>query len=383
MSFINCIRCILSGLKNGLHQGVKDALRELGCDTNYSKQAFSKRRRQIRPEAFKEILALTVREFYGKAPFHRWHGHRVLAIDGTKYNLPTSQELLEMYGSQQGSNNQIQAMGSCLYDVLNGMILDAQLAPYYANERALAENHLQILSETMKQESTQELILIDRGYPSAKLIETMEKHGFHYVMRCSKEICRSMHLRGTDCTIMHHFLKSTKELKLRVLKIVLEDSEEILITNLYDAHLTYEDFLSLYHLRWGIEENYKRQKVIMEIENFSGTGAIAVQQDFYATLIISNIAAAFVFDNEDAIRKYNEEHEHKYEYKQNLTATIGELRGNLLDLIGTRSAFSRRKHYKALIAGLQSVLVPIRLGRTNERKRLHLSQRFPQNLRKS
>ena len=192
-----------------------------------------------------------------------------------------------------------------------------------------------------------------------------------------------MRLRGTDCTIMHHFLKSTKELKLRVLKIVLEDSEEILITNLYDAHLTYEDFLSLYHLRWGIEENYKRQKVIMEIENFSGTGAIAVQQDFYATLIISNIAAAFVFDNEDAIRKYNEEHEHKYEYKQNLTATIGELRGNLLDLIGTRSAFSRRKHYKALIAGLQSVLVPIRLGRTNERKRLHLSQRFPQNLRKS
>jgi IS4 transposase len=67
---------------------------------------------------------------------------------------------------------------------------------------------------------------------------------------------------------------------------------EVLITNLidsdkYDAGL----FKSLYHLRWGIEDNYKRLKQWVEIENFSGKSALSVQQDFYAIIVASNLTA--------------------------------------------------------------------------------------------
>ena len=40
------------------------------------------------------------------------------------------------------------------------------------------------------------------------------------------------------------------------------------------------EFKELYHLRWGAEENYKRLKQWVEIENFSGKYALLVKQEF-------------------------------------------------------------------------------------------------------
>ena len=50
-------------------------------------------------------------------------------------------------------------------------------------------------------------------------------------------------------------------------------------------------FKHLYHLRWGVEEGYKREKCRLEIENFSGLSAHAVKQDFYAKLFVLNLTA--------------------------------------------------------------------------------------------
>ena len=76
------------------------------------------------------------------------------------------------------------------------------------------------------------------------------------------------------------------------MRVDLPSGIEVLITNLmdsdkYDAAV----FKSLYHLRWGIEENYKRLKQWLEIENFSGKSALSVQQDFYAKIVASNLTA--------------------------------------------------------------------------------------------
>lgn len=50
-------------------------------------------------------------------------------------------------------------------------------------------------------------------------------------------------------------------------------------------------FKHLYHLRWSVEESYKREKCCLEIENFSGLSAHAVKQDFYAKLFVLNLTA--------------------------------------------------------------------------------------------
>jgi hypothetical protein len=58
-------------------------------------------------------------------------------------------------------------------------------------------------------------------------------------------------------------------------------------------------FKKLYYLRWGIEENYKRLKQWVEIENFSGKSVLSIQQDFYAKMCASRIkvtSRCFIFD---------------------------------------------------------------------------------------
>ena len=54
---------------------------------------------------------------------------------------------------------------------------------------------------------------------------------------------------------------SNAPIKLRLVRVDLPNEVEVLITNLMDTGL-YEAslFKSLYHVRWGVEENYKRLK---------------------------------------------------------------------------------------------------------------------------
>jgi hypothetical protein len=68
----------------------------------------------------------------------------------------------------------------------------------------------------------------------------------------------------------------------RLVRVELQDGEvEVLITNLMDGQaFPASEFEELYHLRWGAQENYKRLKQWVEIENFSGKGILSVKQDF-------------------------------------------------------------------------------------------------------
>jgi hypothetical protein len=49
------------------------------------------------------------------------------------------------------------------------------------------------------------------------------------------------------------------------------------------------------HHGWQIEEQYKRAKCRVEIENFSGRSALSVLQDFYAKIFTMNLTAILVW----------------------------------------------------------------------------------------
>ena len=66
---------------------------------------------------------------------------------------------------------------------------------------------------------------------------------------------------------------------------------EVLITSLDTKAYPYRAF-ALY-ARWGIEENYKREKQRLEIENFSPTPWVLLQ-DFHAKIFAQNLTAIFV-----------------------------------------------------------------------------------------
>lgn len=72
--------------------------------------------------------------------------------------------------------------------------------------------------------------------------------------------------------------------------------------------------MSLYFKRWPIETKYNTMKNKLEIENFSGRTLISVQQDFYATMYISNLVAITKIMSDEEIKKWTKDKELKYEY---------------------------------------------------------------------
>ena len=385
MSFANYIWFLLTTTKRSLVSGLRAFIKELDVSWDgYSKQAFSQGRQRIKPEAIKELINATQERFYAEADYAVWEGMRVTAIDGSRYNLPTAKELQAHYGIQESSGEQVQALGSCLYDVLNGIVIDAQLTRVNGNERELAAKHIEFLSSNPARRGEKELLLMDRGYPSYEFIRDIERLGMHYAIRCCKAFCKSMPIGDSkDCIIEHRFSKAKEKTRLRVVRFDLGNgNEEIIVTNLFDPGLTWENFKALYHLRWTIETNYGTLKNKLEIEDFSGHSVLAVEQDYYATVTVANLVSILVFDNREQIDEYNKNSSNKYTYKQNVNLTIGLLKDELLHILAEDSPRRRKRMMLRMLSLAQRYLVPVRPGRSFPRKRSHPSNRFPANSRR-
>lgn len=381
MSFLQMLAFIVIGIPKSIQAGLISFMETYAKSVeSYSKQAFSKGRLRINPLAIKELFDLTAENFYKLGKYDKLKGYRVLAIDGTKYNLPKSKELDEKYGVQiTGGESQTQAMGSCLYDVMNGILMDAQIHPLKTSERDVSVFHMDRLMEMNPQK---ELLLFDRGYPSGDLIRELEKRGLFYLMRCTREFCCGMKPKSDDCVISYTFKKAKYTTTFRYIRFELsENTEEILLTNLPKCDFSANDMLDLYHLRWGVETKYDELKNILEIENFSGLSDIVIRQDFYATVFLSNLAGITAYDNREEIDIAHNSTENKYLYKQNINVTISVLRDHVTEMLLVDSDKKRSKIFNHIMNVLIHSVVPIRDGRSFPRTVKHKSLDFPLNSR--
>ncbi len=129
----------------------------------------------------------------------------------------------------------------------------------------------------------------------------------------------------------------------------------------YDAKL----FKSLYHQRWGIEENYKRLKQWLEIENFSGKSALSVQQDFYAKILAANLTALMTTASQKNISKKNKHL--KLKYKVNFAQAISKLKHKMVHLI-LHAGTNIKPLIEQTICYIGKTIEAVREGRTAPRK---------------
>lgn len=382
LGFPDTAMIVLNKTGKGLRSGIRAFLTAYKTEVDsYSVQAFSKGRMRINFTAFVEIFRMSVEHFYSEAEPVLIKGYRLSAIDGSKLNLPFNEESAKEFGIQNSSGDQIQALSSGLYDVLNGIIIDASIAPFSASEKELAMQHLDYL-ESISHDK--ELIIFDRGYPSAELIKHLEEKGFKYLMRCSSTFIRKIKSKAVsdDCIVEHKFNSNKEKFRLRYIKLTLSTvAEEYLITNLFDEEFTSEDFKQLYHLRWEIETNYDDIKNKLELENFSGTSPFALKQDFFATMFLRNMASMMIFENKEEIDKLHNNGENKYRYKANVNNVVSLLKTDLIEMVFTDSDRKRRNLLKKIYREISKAVVPERPGRSFERKKKHLSSKFSQNQR--
>ena len=379
MGFTDYMYLTIQNLKSSLQAGLNaffDAQKD--GQIEYSKQAFSKGRKRIKPEAFQELFQRVVENFYEKAELTGWKGYQLFGIDGTRLNLPCTNELAELYGVQtsQGAP-QVQALVSCMYDLLNGMIVDTRFAPCRSSERAAAKD---MIASFRLKNVLKPVFIMDRGYPAAELIDAIVSSGYHFMMRCPTEFLRSMKLPEQDNTVEHRFAKLKHSLKLRVLKIQLSNGDiEYLATNIFDSQITLDDFKWAYRKRWGIETKYNDVKNKLEIENFTGYSPDAILQDFYATMFLTALAGVLEYDLREEIEAAHTRPENRYAYKLNVAATISELKRTVIEMLSTSSGRKRERLYAQMVVRLTKAVVPVRPGRSSDRLKKHKSMRFPCN----
>ena len=93
-----------------------------------TKQAFFKARKNILPDAFKELFLMTRDMVLSKNKIKRYKGYRIFAIDGSELRLDKTKENKDIFVSQSRcAENKTNARISLFYDVISNYVIDAQI----------------------------------------------------------------------------------------------------------------------------------------------------------------------------------------------------------------------------------------------------------------
>ena len=295
----------------------------------------------------------------------KWKNYRLVAIDGSTCHLPNSKKIIDEFGiayTSETKNPIILAKLSQAYDMLNNIVIDAQLTDYHTGEHVLAQKHADFLQKN-------DIVLFDRNYAAFWLFAFLLSKEIHFCARLkvgswklAKELVASGKKEMTAEIFASKASKTKcKELgicdnpiKLRLICIELESGEkEVLATNIID-NIKYDEFKDLYHQRWFVEESYKHLKSRLEIENFTGKSPLAVKQDFYAKIFTNNLTAILSYPVLEKIKEQTKNR--KAEYKLNFTQALCKMKDTVVLLFlretGKLSSYITRL-WKLFIANIE------------------------------
>ncbi len=292
----------------------------LDSDTDsVTKQAFFKARKNILPDAFKELFLMSRDMVMSKNKIKRYKGYRILAIDGSELRLNKTKENTDIFKPRGNtSDNKSNAKISLLFDVLSNYVIDAQIGSISICERDYAKNNLAYFSSICNEN---DIVLFDRGYPSGDMIATMSDMGCKYLMRLPDSTFKGVKENpANDFRITVTNRKTSYS--VRVVRVVLDSGAiETLITNISEDEFKIEDFKALYFLRWGIETVYDTLKNKLLSEKFAGKSTVAVLQEYYALMFILNCIAAMSATVNKKLETIKADCKHKY--KANVNLMIG------------------------------------------------------------
>jgi hypothetical protein len=347
----------------------QDALRPVTAS------AFCQARMKLRLEALVELNNHALKGFAEHFALRRWLGFRLLAVDGSTARLPKEEEVAKVFGGPVDANCPM-ARFSRLYDVLNKLVVYADMEPYATGERELAANYLY-------QTCPDDLTLYDRGYGAFWLFSMHRDLERHYCARLSVTYSNEVREflasgKRTDTVLFHpsaharsqceEYNLSAEPVPVRLIRVELKDGRvEVLATSLLDR-LAYptRGFAKLYASRWGVEENYKREKVRLEIENFSSCSVLTIRQDFHAKIIALNLAAMLEWVAQAIADRVYAERQHCYQI--NFANALSVLKNDLIRWLAKGMPWDMLLRLLTEIVAAVEPVIPGRSFPRNQRK---------------
>ena len=376
-----------------------------------SKPGYLKQRMKLNPEALEILFKFHNKNFYSDPETEKYtfNGHLVLAADGSSVNIPTTPETLAKYGRALRKNEKTGAqMGIAgLYDVLNRMVVELSCHRSKFNEMAAAEAQIMKVRETIG-EGVPFLVIMNRGYPSIAAIMRMIDAKIKFVIRLSSTDFKREQLglesddEDTDVLLTYsgrrsrykgtkdeELVMSRDSFPLRMVRVWLDESRkngeqayEILATNLPRDEFPAECFRELYHMRWRIETAFQVLKDRLQLENFSGTKPVLLEQDIYSTVYVSNVCEDIARDieHEQAERLKND---YKHRMAVNRSLCIGILKNDLIYILLEKDPKVKEELFHRMYKEISENIVPVRPDRHYERTKRNVTGKYSNTHKRS
>ena len=299
---------LINMVRPGKRFGYQEVINRFFSDTGLAhekglsppdKAAFLRARKKVPLDVFSGLFKKAVEKANSLASNcggAKWNGFRLVAIDGTKKNVPYSEELAQTLGVPHGAHYP-QLLSCALFDVLLKIPLNLMWGAHDVSERTIA-------LELIKDLVPGDLLLLDRGYPGFELFEKLLSQGTDFLVRLpdnglfkpvteflaqgyrdgivtldpSKELVRQRLKNGEP---------APEPIRLRVVKMRTKGSKTALFITTLKGKATYPvgTLRELYRLRWEEEEFYKLIKELLEAENFRGKNRQFIDQEVMATYL--------------------------------------------------------------------------------------------------
>ena len=371
---------------------IRSFIKSIKSKISISKPGYLKQRQKLNPEVFLELSDFHVRNFYQDTTMvQRLKGYLILAVDSSSVNLPNTLQNIALYGnaSHKNAKPQAQAGISCLFDVLNKMIIDCTINKWKFSERNQALLNIDKCNSITGEKPR--IVIFDRGYPSGEFFIDLMERNESFLIRIGATVFKKEQLTMTadDEYINIRFDKSrlsphkgtstadklakTGSIPLRFVRFELDNgSMEYLATNLPMEEFNTSEIVYLYRLRWEIETAYDVLKNKLFIENFTGTKPIMIEQDIYATVYLCNVMHDILLD---AKLEFNIKNHQKYKYKMeiNKNIAIGIMKEELIRFILEKDKGKKKEIFDEIIVEISKNILPVRNGRHYVRTKGQLS----------
>jgi hypothetical protein len=265
---------------DGLHRGITD-------------RGFARARNCLHAPALTALNDFVVQRAEAAGIVQRWRGLRVVAADGSV--------LMPAVRASHRSRSAASADQRLFALFLPGAELTLHAAVYGAQG-----SERQMLVEALDLLGPDDVLVLDRGYPAAWLVALLNERSIRFCMRCDNdsgwsaqtiftrsgadEAWVTLKPPSVDDAAVWGCSRNPPRLRL-VRQVAPSGAVRTLATNLDEQAAPAHAFADLYHLRWRIEEAFKRLKCRMKLECVSGLSQQAVLIDVAAKVLADNLAS--------------------------------------------------------------------------------------------
>jgi hypothetical protein len=202
---------------------------------------------------------------------------------------------------------------------------------------------------------------------------------------------RLAHYKETE---MYDELAQLGSIRMRIVNIQMDGGTFASVaTNLDESEFSTSDVAHLYSLRWGIETAFNTLKNQLEMENFTGTKPVLIEQDIFATVYLCNIVQDMIADAQADLdsklieqTKSGKETESgkvkgKYKYKMviNKAYAVGVMKEEFIKIVLEPDIEVKRTKMLNMVEEIQEELLSVRYGRHYPRNKGNCAGKYPNN----